>query len=212
MAKTLAQMEDGLRETYSGPTFEKNGFTYIPWNEAVKVANRVFGIDGYNIEVVRVMELGEGYMAHVRVTVYPSDSKSFIREGIGYNELQGQGGRAHDTAVKGAASDGANRAFKLFGEAFGLALYDKAESAPSGQRPPTASYAGGSSGGDKRPSEKQLPFLLKAGFTQKQIDAMPFAEWKAALDAYFAQPKPSAAKAPAKAAAGALDSVFGELN
>lgn len=120
-------MEKGLAETYSGPTFDKNGFTYIPWNEAAKVANRVFGIDGYHVSVLRVEQLGPGYMAHVKVSVFPSDAAAFSREGIGYNELTGDSGRAHDTAVKGAASDALNRAFKLFGEAFGLALYDKAE-------------------------------------------------------------------------------------
>lgn len=132
MAKTIAEIQQGLQAMYDGPIFEKNNFPYIPWNEAAKIANDVFGIDGYDVDVLETRPIGSaGYSATVKVTVYPTDSRSFYRVGIGFNELTGDNGRAHDTAVKGAASDALNRALKLFGTAFGLNLYDKSET-PTG--------------------------------------------------------------------------------
>lgn len=214
MAKTLAAIEQGLAEVYSGPTYEKNGFTYIPWNEAAKVANRVFGIDGYAVDVLKVEHMGQGYMAHVRVTVFPTDGKPFYRDGIGYNELTGDNGRAHDTAIKGAPSDGFNRALKLFGEAFGLALYDKSEtsstrSAQSGNsgnaRPNTQSTdtkasvppsTGQRVPNDKRPSEKQMAVLEKNGYSKQQVGGMSFSQWKSVIDDLFAKKTPAIAPAP----------------
>lgn len=204
MPKTIAQISEGLDERYAGLTYLKGGFEYIPWNLAAGAANRVFGIDGYDVELVSVEEKGEGYAAKVRVTVRPSDAPAFFREGIGYNEVQGQGGRAHDTAVKGAASDGLNRALKLFGPAFGLHLYDKGDSPESGTAPtPNNNTATqprpvqSSGGSDRGPSEGQLRFAASLGYTAEEFTAMPWQERKGILDNKVRKP---VAKATARVA------------
>ena len=198
--KTLAEIEKGLAERYDGPTFEKNGFTYIPWNESVKQANRVFGIGSYHIEVAEVRQEGEGYMARVRVTVSPSDSNPIVREGVGYNELS-TARNAADTAVKGATSDALNRALKLFGDAFGLYLYDKAEVRPDSSQRTTAAPRSAGQSNDRGPSEKQMAVLNKNGYTAEQVAGMTFPQWKGVLDAIFGGQTPAIAPAAKQAAA-----------
>lgn len=210
--KTLAQITEALAQPYDGLTYEKNGFTYIPWNLATKEANEVFGIDGYNVDLIYVKQTGAGFEAKVRVTVYTEEGVTFYREGVGYNELTGDNGRAFDTSVKGAASDGLNRALKLFGPRFGLNLYDKGDSptqqteqrqASSYQRPqgqaPRQSAAAPKTFTLKNPdapiSENQMKALAKFG-----IDGtgMTMGEASEAIDAAKAGGAP-APRAPQRA-------------
>lgn len=214
--KTLAQVTELLSKPYNGPTQEKNGFTYIPWNESVKAANRVFGIDGYSMDTLRVWREGAGYAALVRVTVQTSDSQPFHRDGIGYNDVttRRDGAEMIDTAIKGAASDAANRAFKLFGEAFGLNLYDKAGGHGSSgsaartdtatARPQAARPAREDDG--EEPTAKQIEWLIKKNLATDEDDAIAkFTKEsaKAALDVAFkgGNAKPAAPAKPAARAA-----------
>lgn len=225
--KTLAQVTELLSKPYNGPTQEKNGFTYIPWNESVKAANRVFGIDGYSMDTLRVWREGAGYAALVRVTVQTSDSQPFHRDGIGYNDVttRRDGAEMIDTAIKGAASDAANRAFKLFGEAFGLNLYDKAgghsgaapaPKADTASRPQATRPAVREDDGEE-PTAKQIEWLIKKDIATDEDDALArFTKEtaKAALDAAFngggaKKPAPARAATPraAKAAPKDVDGV-----
>jgi hypothetical protein len=196
MAKAVAQMQAALAKDYAGPTFEKDGRTYIPWNEAVKAANEVFGIDGYDITVKQVRREGDGYVAIVSVTAYPTDGRPIVREGVGYNdELQTKAGKPlTDMSIKGAASDALNRALKLFGSAFGLNLYDKEPAAQERSNGGAASRgqssgARSSNGSSKRsgPTEKQVEWLVKKGVVESEEEAleMTFEQAKAALDEVF---------------------------
>jgi hypothetical protein len=198
MAKTVKELQAALAKEYAGPTFEKEGRTYIPWNEAVKVANEVFGLDGYDIETREVRREGEGFMAVVRVTAYPTDGRPVSRDGVGYNDLlQTKAGKElTDMSIKGAASDALNRAFKLFGPAFGLSLYDKEPNGTSaakssnsnGASRSSSSNGGGSSKWADKPatealSEKQLWVLVnKLGVSDEELEGMTAGEAKAILD------------------------------
>jgi DNA recombination protein Rad52 len=137
---------------------------YLEAWHVIAEANRIFGFDGWDREMVdcrcvaeRETKIGQafdrqgnprpqkdgwrvGYVARVRVTVYGME-RSVVREGTGYGSgIDVDLGAAHESAIKEAESDAMKRALMTFGNQFGLALYDKAQSnveAPS--RPAVAS-------------------------------------------------------------------------
>ncbi len=215
------ELEKILSTPWDGPTEVKQGYTYLPWDHVMEELNKVFGWQNVNVEVVgrpileKIMgmdNLGNaikpcyGYSTHVRLSVIV-DGKTVIRDGIGFNELtftrasvdkdgNTVGGIPQiDVALKGSASNAIVRAAALLGTHFGLDLYHKDSPESNTELSPTKS-----SSVDRRPSEKQLPFLLKS-FTQAQVDAMPFAKWKDELDKIFAGKKtPVAAAASRKPA------------
>jgi len=62
-----------------------------------------------------------GYVAQVTVTW-----KGISRTDVGFGQgIDNDLGRAHESAIKEAATDALKRALRTFGQAFGLALYDK---------------------------------------------------------------------------------------
>ncbi len=113
--------------------------SYIEGWHAQAEANRIFGFDGWKSETTYCKEacryqvkVGKtnpvdgwkvGYEAHVRLTV-----GCVVREGVGHGS-----GHAKDlfdaieSAAKEAETDAMKRAFKSFGNVFGLALYDKTQ-------------------------------------------------------------------------------------
>lgn len=172
--KTTTEVQEALKVAYSGPTKEKNGMTYIPWNYAVEAANALFDPDGWDSQIMEyhretiTNEEGKetnGYAATVRVTVFTSDGRPVTRDGLGFNEMQftRNGEAMIDPAIKGAASGAILRALVLFGSAFGLDLYHKdGTSAPHTSGGSTAAPANGSA--PKYPaSEKQQASLRKNG-------------------------------------------------
>lgn len=110
--------------------------SYIEGWWAISEANRIFGFDGWSRETVetncvwqgdRVTEKGVqsavSYTAKVRITV-----GDLIREGNGAGSGFGKDiGEAHESAIKEAETDAMKRALMMFGNPFGLALYDKAQ-------------------------------------------------------------------------------------
>lgn len=117
--------------------------SYITAWHAIAEANRVFGFDGWMRETVEtrpVQEaptiIGKGkhyekpgfvvsYVAKVRVTVFAGE-RVVIREGTGAGHgIDADMGQAHESAIKEAESDAMKRALMMFGNQFGLALYDK---------------------------------------------------------------------------------------
>jgi DNA recombination protein Rad52 len=132
--------------------------SYIEGWHAIAEANRIFGFDAWDRELVdfkcvseKPCEIGRdkkpgfrvAYIGRVRVTVRAGD-KVIVREGAGYGSgIDADVGEAHESAIKEMETDSMKRALMTFGNPFGLALYDKAQAEvepAQGQRraaPPT---------------------------------------------------------------------------
>ena len=114
----------------------RDGQDYMAIPQVITQANRIFGHGNWSSEVrshtalTNEKGLVTGYKAIVRVSV-PKLAATY--EGVGYEQMTKrrnddaplQTPRAHDTAMKGAESDGVKRAFRYFGDQFGNALYEK---------------------------------------------------------------------------------------
>lgn len=117
--------------------------SYVEAWHAIAEANRIFGFSQWDRETVEmrlVQEadtiIGKGkqyekqgfavsYIAKVRITVRAGD-EVVIREGTGAGHgIDASVGQAHESASKEAESDAMKRALMMFGNPFGLALYDK---------------------------------------------------------------------------------------
>lgn len=108
--------------------------SYIEGWHAIAEANRVFGYDGWDremIEATRVWQASSGgthrcsYLARVRIRVRAGD-RLVIREGSGAGHGSAEhAGDAHEQALKKAETDATKRALSTFGNVFGLALYDR---------------------------------------------------------------------------------------
>ena len=113
--------------------------SYIEGWHAIAEANRIFGFDGWTRETVEISCVSERertigaqqkdgfgvtYTAKVRVT-----AGGVVREGVGAGHgIDVDPGQAHESAIKEAETDAMKRALMTFGNPFGLALYDKAQS------------------------------------------------------------------------------------
>ena len=121
-------------------------FDYIEGHTVIGQANEIFGYGGWGYELagdvsLRRMEsvdtkTGEmrvsyAYSAPVRVTVPGAPS----RTDIGFHVVAEDTPEGHETAVKGAVTDGMKRALRSFGDQFGNGLY--------GDQPPVNARARG---------------------------------------------------------------------
>jgi DNA recombination protein Rad52 len=111
--------------------------SYIEGWHVIAEANRIFGFDGWTRETVdlkcvseRERKVGQGdgwgvtYIARVRITV-----GGIVREGCGAGHgIDRDLGQAHESALKESETDAMKRGLMTFGNPFGLALYDKAQS------------------------------------------------------------------------------------
>jgi recombination DNA repair RAD52 pathway protein len=208
--KTLAEIQEALGKRYAGNTREINGMTYIPWNDTVKQANEVFGHMGWSSEVreFKPILLGDGslwgFQAVVRVAVTAYDegvATTTFHDGVGSSDEIRETGRGKlmiDMAIKAAESDALSRAFKKFGEAFGLHLYDKetagaekSSNTASAARPatpytkPTTTTApkSSTSGGKGKPTERMASYLVKLGVPEDVIPNMSFETASAVIGA-----------------------------
>ena len=131
-------------------------FDYLEGHAVIDQANRIFGYGGWGYELVGDVTLrrvetidtqtGEvkvslGYSAPVRVTV----AGALPRTDIGVHPVTEDNLDGHDTAMKGAVTDGMKRAFRSFGVQFGNGFYgDQApRSAPQPERVATQAKANG---------------------------------------------------------------------
>lgn len=139
-------------------TREQGGKTlsYIEAWHAIAEANRIFGFGAWDRETVELRLLGEprltqdrygkdqmrvGYSARVRITVR-TDGATITREGCGFGSgIDKDTGQAHESAIKEAESDAMKRALMTFGNAFGLALYDKTQANVAEESSPAADFA-----------------------------------------------------------------------
>ena len=131
-------------------------FDYLEGHAVIDQANRILGYGGWGYELVGDVTLrrvetidtqtGEvkvslGYSAPVRVTV----AGALPRTDIGVHPVTEDNLDGHDTAMKGAVTDGMKRAFRSFGVQFGNGFYgDQApRSAPQPERVATQAKANG---------------------------------------------------------------------
>ena len=160
-------------------------FDYLEGHVVIDQANRIFGDGGWGYELagdvtIRRIEsvdakTGEvsvslAYSAPVRVTV----AGALPRTDIGVHPVAEDTLDGHDTAIKGAVTDGMKRAFRSFGAQFGNGFYGDQQPAvaqagptpaPARNLPRTGSGANGRSdqaqaNGDSR-SESQVEKLRK---------------------------------------------------
>ena len=101
---------------------------YLPGHHVITEANRIFGVDGWHMEIIDLSQVGGLYVGRVRVIVDVGDpnddvQRTVSREDVGTGIPANDSPGAHDTAVKGAITDAMKRALRTFGEAFGNGLY-----------------------------------------------------------------------------------------
>ena len=178
-------------------------FDYLEGHVVIDQANAIFGFGGWGYEVVGDVTLrrietvdpqtGEvktslGYSAPVRVTVAGAPP----RTDLGVHPVTEDNFDGHDTAMKGAVTDGMKRAFRSFGCQFGNGFYGDQPSAtaPKPERVPVQANRNGKSGQAQSKgrsaqtppqpttqSEEQVETLrkrlmdlcIKQGFSEEQV-------------------------------------------
>ena len=133
-------------------------FDYLEGHAVIDQANGIFGYGGWGYELVgdvtlrRIetvdthtgeVKVDQGYSAPVRVTV----AGALPRTDVGVHPVAEDNFDGHDTAMKGAVTDGLKRAFRSFGVQFGNGFYGdqpQAGNQPQPQRVPAP--ANGNSG------------------------------------------------------------------
>ena len=121
-------------------------FSYIEGHVAIDEANAIFGYGGWGYELAGEVTLREvanvdpktgeiktssAYSAPVRVTVPGAPP----RTDVGFHAVADETPDGHDTAIKGAVTDGMKRALRSFGDRFGNGLYGDRAPASSPPRP-----------------------------------------------------------------------------
>lgn len=101
--------------------------SYLEGYQVIRLANDIFGFDGWDTGGVDVqpVKTGDGkivYYATVSIVV-----GLVLKTDVGCGVPAGDKPEAHDTAIKGAVTDAMKRAFRQFGDQFGNSLYDKEE-------------------------------------------------------------------------------------
>ena len=133
VAKALSQpLDPGLVSQRRGRA--GRSYSYIEGHTVIDQANEVFGYGGWGYELVgdvtlRQIEVvdpksGEvkrirAYSAPVRVTVLGAPP----RMDVGFHAVVDESADGHETACKGAVTDGLKRALRSFGDRFGNGLY-----------------------------------------------------------------------------------------
>ena len=124
-------------------------YSYLEGHTVIDEANRIFGYGGWGYDLVGDVVLREvehtdaktgelrrfrAYTAVVRVTVPGAQS----RTDVGYHAVAEETVDGHETAVKGAVTDGMKRALRSFGQRFGNGLSSEqpAGSAPRQRQSP----------------------------------------------------------------------------
>ena len=178
------------------------GFDYVEAWHAIAEANRIFGHDAWNRETLEMRLLGEprqtgdtwrvGYFAKVRITV-----GAIIREGCGFGSgINKDVDQAHEGALKEAESDAMKRALMTFGNPFGLALYDKAQTNVTSAPPNVTSAPPAPSGPSSIVTAAKAAISMCASVAElqawmlehkPQVDALSDVEYTAVGDAFKAR-------------------------
>ena len=183
-------------------------FSYIEGHTAIDEANRVFGFGGWGFELVENVTLrqietvdtqtGEvkvtnAYTAPVRVTVPGAPP----RTDIGFHAVTDETADGHETAAKGAVTDGMKRALRSFGDRFGNGLYGDQQPVVNPPKPerelahangkPAQAQTRGRNGTQVQTLHKRLMELAgEQGFDEKQVRAAVLRQTGKDLDALTA--------------------------
>ena len=144
-------------------------FFYIEGHTVYAQANRIFGRGGWGYDVegdVTLREIetvdpntgevrrGQAYSAKVMVNVPGAPS----RTDVGFHAVAEETVEGHETAYKGAVTDGVKRAMRSFGDQFGNCLYGdwpEASSSPRPERVPDRDNGGSHQNQPNRSAESQ---------------------------------------------------------
>ena len=166
-------------------------YHYLEGHTVIDQANLIFGHGGWGYELVgdvtlRQMEtvdsrtgevkVSSAYSAPVRVTVAGAPS----RTDVGFHAVAEETPEGHDTALKGAVTDGMKRALRSFGVQFGNGLYgDQVDwsGEPRPERVPVQAPTKPDKAQPNRSEESQVQMLRKRlvelgtaqGFDEKQV-------------------------------------------
>ena len=158
-------------------------YDYLEGHVVIEQANRIFGFGGWGYELAGDVTLrrietvdtqtGEvkvslGYSAPVRVTV----AGALPRTDIGVHPVAEDTLDGHDTAMKGAVTDGMKRAFRSFGVQFGNGFYGdqpqtgnppQPQRVPAQSQPRAGNGANGNSGQAQGNDRSRVPRSKSCG-------------------------------------------------
>ncbi len=149
-------------------------YDYLEGHAAIDQANRIFGYGGWGYELAGDVTLREiegvdtktgevqrtnVYSAPVRVTV----AGALPRTDIGFNAVAEDNADGHETAVKGAVTDGMKRALRSFGVQFGNGFYGDQSAEEANGRRTAARQTVGNGGGASRPQRAPAPARAASG-------------------------------------------------
>ena len=156
-------------------------YDYLEGHVVIEQANRIFGFGGWGYELAGDVTLrrvetvdtqtGEvkvslGYSAPVRVTV----AGALPRTDLGVHPVAEDTLDGHDTAMKGAVTDGMKRAFRSFGVQFGNGFYGdqpQVGNSPQPQRVPAQTNGDSGQAQASRPTRQ-----AQGGRSESQIEKL----------------------------------------
>jgi len=121
-AELQKQLDRSLVKQRPGPGGKK--LSYIEGYVAIRIANEVFGFDGWSYNIENIMPVEGGVIVHIRLRV-----GNVFREEVGFGD-----GNV-ELAYKEAVTDALKRALRTFGDRFALDLYDKDSELHKPERP-----------------------------------------------------------------------------
>ena len=149
-------------------------YDYLEGHAVIDQANRIFGFGGWGYELAGDVTLRQienvdtktgkvkttsFYSAPVRVTVPGAPP----RTDIGFNAVAEDNADGHETAIKGAVTDGMKRALRSFGVQFGNGFYGDQPAEEAAGRRTAARQTGRASGGNTRTQRAPAPARTASG-------------------------------------------------
>lgn len=104
--------------------------SYVEGHYAIRTANEIFGFDGWDGRQLELRLIGQcevnGKIHIAYSCTYAIDALGTRKEDTGYGDGTDKNPlKAHELAMKEAVTDARKRCLMMFGDQFGLALYDK---------------------------------------------------------------------------------------
>ena len=168
-AKLAGPLDPGLVSHRKGRA--GRAYAYLEGRTAIDQANRIFGHGGWGYELVgevapRDIEQVDAKTGEVkRVRAYAATVRVAVpgatpRTDVGFHAVAEENAEGHETAFKGAVTDGLKRALRSFGDRFGNSLYGDG----------TAQQAGGKADA-LAPSLRQtlVDLGVTQGFDERQV-------------------------------------------
>ena len=159
-------------------------FDYLEGHVVIDQANAIFGYGAWGVELVgdvtlrRIesvdaqtgeVKVSHAYSAPVRVTV----AGALPRTDVGFHAVTEETPEGHETACKGAVTDGMKRALRTFGGRFGNSLYGDRQpvvNPPRPEREPVKERPQGRSDSQVEPLRNRLMELAaQQGFDEKGV-------------------------------------------